>query len=271
MVLALTDSAGAKTKIPGVSFSEIGQLAGVSNTDWSWASLFADFNNDGYQDLFVSNGYARDYTNMDFLSFAANEKMKEEQENKKMTVQQIIEKMPSAIVKNYIFENNGQLNFSKRTDEWGLDQPGLSNGAAYADLDNDGDLDLVVNNINEEAFVYRNNAEVKVKENGFLKVKLAGLGKNKNGIGAKVQVTCSDKTLFQEMMPTRGFQSSVPHELIFGIGKSTIKSLKITWPDGNVQTLPIDKANQTITLKEEAATRLLPTSRKHFPLFTQES
>lgn len=265
----MPDSARIAKKVPGVTFSEVGQLAGVSNTDWSWASLFADFNNDGYQDLFVSNGYARDYTNMDFLSFAADEKMKEGQANQKMTVQQIIEKMPSAVVKNYIFQNDGQLNFTKRTQEWGLDQPGLSNGAAYGDLDNDGDLDLVVNNINEVASLYRNNLETKAKENNFLKVKLAGSDKNKNGIGAMVQLICADKTLSQEMMPTRGFQSSVPHELVFGLGKSAIKSLQVTWPGGKTQTIENVKPNQIITLKEEEAVAPSTSPASHPTLFTQ--
>ncbi|MDO1444953.1 VCBS repeat-containing protein [Rhodocytophaga aerolata] len=267
--MQLTDSAGKPNPVKGVSFSEIGQLAGVSNTDWSWAPLFADFNNDGHQDLFISNGYARDYTNMDFLSFAADEKMKEGQGSQKMTMQQIIGKMPSAIVKNYIYENKGDLTFAKQTEKWGLDQTSISTGAAYADLDNDGDLDLVVNNTNEAAFVYQNNLENQVKDHRFLKVKLIGEGKNKQGIGATVQLICSDKTLVQEMMPTRGFQSSVPAELVFGLGTSDLQQIQVTWPSGKIQTISSLKPNQTITLQEKEASLPSTPQATTSLLFTQ--
>lgn len=267
--IQLTDSARKPGKTNDVSFSEIGQLAGISNTDWSWAPLFADFNNDGYQDLFISNGYARDYTNMDFLSFAADEKMKEGQGSQKMTMQQIIGKMPSAIVKNYIYQNKGNLTFTKQTEEWGFNQTSISNGAAYADLDNDGDLDLVVNNTNEAAFVYQNNLEKQTNNNHFLKVKLAGEGKNKQGIGATVQIICNDKILVQEMMPTRGFQSSVPAELVFGLGKSEVKSIRVTWPGGKVQTISTIKPDQTLTLQEKEASHPTAPPKTTSSFFTQ--
>jgi enediyne biosynthesis protein E4 len=267
----LTDSTGKPEEIKGISFSEIGQLAGVSNTDWSWAPLFADFNNDGHQDLFISNGYARDYTNMDFLSFAADEKMKEGQGSQKMTMQQIIGKMPSAIVKNYIYENKGNLTFTKQTEEWGLSQTSISTGAAYADLDNDGDLDLVVNNTNEAAFVYQNNLEKQVKGHRFLKVKLVGEAQNKQGIGATVKLICRDKTLVQEMMPTRGFQSSVPAELFFGLGKSEVQGVQVTWPSGKTQTISSVTPNQTITLHEKDASTPANSPESTSPLFTQEN
>ncbi|QHT66555.1 VCBS repeat-containing protein [Rhodocytophaga rosea] len=269
--IQLSNSTGKPENIKGVSFSEIGQLAGVSNTDWSWAPLFADFNNDGYSDLFISNGYARDYTNMDFLSFAADEKMKEGQGGQKMTVQQVIGKMPSAIVKNYMYENKGNLTFAKQTEAWGFNQTSISTGAAYADLDNDGDLDLVVNNTNEAAFVYQNNLEIQTKDLHFLKVKLAGEGKNTQGIGAMVQVICKDKTLVQEMMPTRGFQSSVPAELVFGLGTSEIQQVKLTWPGGKVQMLASVKLDQTITLQEKDASVSTSSPEPSAPLFTQEN
>jgi enediyne biosynthesis protein E4 len=269
--MQLTDSTGKPEKINGVAFSEIGQLAGVSNTDWSWAPLFADFNNDGYSDLFISNGYARDYTNMDFLSFAADEKMKEGQGGQKMTVQQVIGKMPSAIVKNYMYENKGNLTFAKQTEAWGFDQTSISTGAAYADLDNDGDLDLVVNNTNEAAFVYQNRLEAQAKDRHFLKVKLAGAGKNQQGIGAIVQVICKDRTLVQEMMPTRGFQSSVPAELVFGLGTSEIQQVKVTWPGGKVQTLTSVKPDQVITLQEKDASVNSDSPELPVPIFIQEN
>jgi hypothetical protein len=254
--------------VPPVAFSEIGQLAGVSNTDWSWAALFADFNRDGRQDLFVSNGYARDYTNMDFLYFAAEARTKERQGSPQLPAGQVIEKMPAAPVPNYVFENTGGLAFAKRTAEWGLGGAGLSNGAACGDLDNDGDLDLVVNNLNAAAAVYRNNGEVHTKGNGFLKVRLAGAKRNKNGIGAKVQVVCTDQTLTQEMMLSRGFQSAVPPELVFGLGRAAIRGVRVTWPSGKVQTVAGVAPNQTLTLQEEDGTVLPPPPAGTAPAFT---
>ena len=168
----------------GQSFSEIGQFSGISNTDWSWSPLIADLDNDGYKDIYITNGYKRDYTNMDFTNFAVQEKLNEKKGEKKMVVTEFIKKIPSIIVANYIYKNNTDATFKKVTDDWGLNQKSLSNGSAYADLDNDGDLDLVVNNIDQEAFVYRNNSELLTK-NHYLKLKLKGNTKNTFGIGSK--------------------------------------------------------------------------------------
>ncbi len=176
----------------GQSFSEIGQFSGISNTDWSWASLFADFDNDGFKDVFITNGYKRDYTNMDFMNFAVQEKLKENKTGKQTAIMQLLENIPSTVEENYTYHNNGDLTFTKVNSDWGLDQKSLSNGAAYADLDNDGDLDLVVNNIEKEAFVYRNNSE-KFNKNRFLKIRLNGDGKNTFGMGLKSPFTLADK------------------------------------------------------------------------------
>jgi len=236
------------------TFSEIGQLAGISNTDWSWAPLFADLDNDGWKDLYVSNGYLRDYTNMDFLKYKYDFIQKKGR-LKKEEVLDIIKQMPSSNVVNYTYQNKGDLTFNDIGTQWGLALPSSSNGAAYADLDNDGDLDLVVNNINLPAFIYRNNGE-KQTQNHFLQIKLAGAGKNTDGYGATVTIYQKNNKQYLEQMPARGFQSTVSPVLHFGLGKETsIDSLRIVWLGGKEQMLTNIKADQLLTLKENDATR----------------
>jgi hypothetical protein len=236
----------------GTSFSEIGQFSGISNTDWSWASLFADLDLDGYKDLFITNGYKRDYTNMDFINYAVQEKLKENKTGQQTAIMDLIEKIPSTVEENYTYRNKGDLTFEKVNSSWGLDQKSLSNGAAYADLDNDGDLDLVVNNIDAEAFVYRNNSETQTSHN-YLKIQLKGEGKNTFGIGAKVTVYSAGKKLAQEMIPTRGYQSSMGHDLTFGLGEAAIDSLTVFWPDDRIQTLENIVPNQVLILHQKDA------------------
>ncbi|SOE22361.1 Repeat domain-containing protein [Spirosomataceae bacterium TFI 002] len=234
----------------GKSFSEIGQFAGVYGTDWSWSTLFCDLDNDGFKDLYITNGVKKDYTNMDFMNFAVQEKLNENKSGVQMSIDKLLENIPGSLVENYTYRNNGNLTFSKVNEDWGLNEKSLSNGAAYADLDNDGDLDLVVNNTESEAFVYRNNSEIHSK-NKFLKVKLIGTGMNTFGIGSKVILTIGDKKIAQELMPTRGFESSVSSDLVFGLGTSDIvEELKVIWPDGKVQALKNIKPNQTISFNQ---------------------
>jgi hypothetical protein len=235
------------------TFSEVGQLAGVSNTDWSWAPLFADLDNDGWKDLYVSNGYLRDFTNMDFLKYKYDFIQKKGR-LKKEEVLDIISKMSSSNVVNYTFQNKGDLTFSDVGKQWGLTVPSSSNGAAYADLDNDGDLDLVVNNINAPAFIYRNNGE-KRTQNHFLQIKLNGADKNTDGLGATVTIYQKSNKQYLEQMPARGFQSTVSPVLHFGLGKETlVDSLRIVWLGGKEQLLTNVKADQLLTLKESDAT-----------------
>lgn len=236
------------------SFSEIGQLAGVNSTDWSWSPLLADFDNDGYKDLHITNGFPKDITNRDFIMYrmqGLNSNVPMDALNKQLM--EVIKKLPSARKPNYIYRNKGNFTFSNQTKAWGLDVPSFSNGAAYADLDGDGDLDLVTNNINEKAFIYRNNAE-KQTRNNYLRIKLQGDKANAAGYGAKVKLTQHSKEQFQEYSPYRGFMSTVEPFLHFGLGQdSVVTTLEVIWPDGKVQRLENVKGNQVLTLHHKNA------------------
>jgi hypothetical protein len=251
------------------TFSEVGQLAGVSNTDWSWAPLLADFDNDGWKDLFVTNGFLRDYTNMDFIRYMESYTQQKGGRIQREDVLALVHKMPSSNVNNYIYRNNRDLTFSNKIRDWGLQQASNSNGAAYADLDNDGDLDLVANNINQPAFIYQNQADKQLKHH-YLQLKLAGKGGNTAGIGAKVTLYAAGQQQFQEQMPSRGFQSSVAPVLHFGLGANKqLDSLRIVWPGGKQQRLTQVKANQLLTLEEKNATRAYRRPGPGQPAFSE--
>ncbi len=238
------------------TFSEIGQLAGVSNTDWSWSALFADFDNDGYKDLFISNGYVKDYTSMDFIKFTMEEQLKGKNgTGEPMTPLQYIAKMPSNPKSNYLFRNTGRLRFDNVGSAWGIDQTGVTSGAVYVDLDNDGDLDLVTNNINDYAGIYINQAREQNK-NHFVKLALKGDGLNTKGTGARVMVYAGGEKFLQENFPTRGFQSGVDNILNFGLGNhARIDSVKITWADDRQHTYTYLQADTTYVLNASDAVR----------------
>jgi enediyne biosynthesis protein E4 len=239
------------------TFSEMAQLSGVSNTDWSWAPLFADFDNDGWKDLFVTNGYVHDYTNLDFLKYMGDYLQDNRGNVRRENLLELARKMPSSNVINYVLKNKGDLTFENKAASWGIDKPSNSGGAAYADLDNDGDLDLVINNINENAFIYRNYAN-KVSKNNYLSVKLEGEKLNSFGIGTKVILYRSDKIQTQEQLISRGYQSSVSPVLNFGVGKeSSVDSIHIIWGRGKEQWLFNQSVNRQIIAKEFEAKQTL--------------
>ncbi len=235
------------------TFSEIGRLAGVSNTDWSWSPLFADFDNDGYKDLFVSNGYLRDYTNKDFLRYWGDYKLKKAIDREPALLMDLIKAMPSTLVANYVFKNNQNLTFSNKQQEWGMNTPVISSGAVYADLDNDGDLDLVVNNINENAFLYKNNSR-EINNTAYLSITLKGNQGNSQALGAKVYVYNKAGVQYQEVNSCRGYLSAVPAVLHFGLGsEQAADSIRIIWPGNKTALLKNVAANQHLKLQQTDA------------------
>ena len=258
----------------GIPYQEIGLMAGISKTDWSWSPLFVDMDNDGYRDLLITNGFPRDITDLDFGEFNFNMR-------RYLSPIQILDSIPVVKIPNYAYKNNGNGLFSDVGQEWGLNVPSFSNGAVFADLDNDGDMDYVVNNINDEAFLFENTLD-KQKELGhnFLMVDLLGPETNTSGIGAKIAIRFNDDSLqYYEHHLSRGYMSSVHDIAHFGLGESgDIKCLEILWPDGKFQKLNGVKVNQTIQLNYTDASQVSPnevafpfTPKKTAPIYKEVS
>ncbi len=217
-------------------FLETGYYSGVAASDWSWGGLIFDADNDGLSDLYVCNGIYNDVTDQDFIDFFANDVIQRMVlTGEKDEMEQVINKMPSRPIANKAFRNLGNLKFSDKAADWGLAQPSFSNGAAYGDLDNDGDLDLVVNNVNQKAFVYQNKTE-QLQKNNYIGISLKGKKINSFAIGSTVKIYQGDQVLSRELIPSRGFQSSVDYKLIVGLGNKTVDSLAIIWPDQTVSS-----------------------------------
>ena len=231
------------------TFSDISFLSGVSSTDWSWSALFEDYDNDGDKDLMVTNGFYRDLGNLDYINYQTRlRNPMGKQDAKREEKLKAIKNLDNVPLQNYLFENNNDLTFTKRSDDWGFTKKGFSNGVCYADLDNDGDLDMIMNCFNEKARVYKNNSNELIK-NAYLNIKLKGKLPNVQGIGSKLWVYVNGKMQFREFYPYRGYESSMQPFIHFGLGKNAkVDSLKIEWPDGNRQTEYNIKANHTITL-----------------------
>ncbi|QHT71475.1 VCBS repeat-containing protein [Rhodocytophaga rosea] len=233
-------------------FSEIGQLAGIDKTDWSWSPLLADFDNDGFKDLFITNGYLKDITDKDFINYSENKKMFQEAKEANATLLALMDAQDGVKIPNYAFKNNCDLTFTKALD-WGFDQPTYSNGAAFGDLDNDGDLDLVINNINDPASVYKNEAQ-RLDGRNYLQVSLQGDSLNRMALGAKVVLKYKGNIQLHEHTLYRGYQSTVDNTVHFGLGKvNTVDTIDIYWPDGRKQQLLHVKANQRLTINHRQA------------------
>ena len=229
------------------TFSEIGQLAGISATDWSWAPLFADFDNDGFTDLFVSNGFLKDFTNLDFINYR-NEYL----QNSNVTgegINELIKKMPATKVGNYAFRNTNGIQFENQSESWGLSKPGNSNGAVYADLDLDGDLDLVLNNLNEPAQVFKNNTSERSKPN-CLQIRLKGLDGNSDGIGASVSVYQNGILNYQEQQVYKGYQGNVTALMHFGLGEGKVDSVEVRWKNNRISRIKNPDINQILEVDE---------------------
>ena len=250
------------------TFSEIGRLAGVYQTEWSWSPLLADFDNDGMRDLLITNGFPRDITDRDFVNF----RMKV---NSLASPEYLLDEVPSVKVANYAYKNNGDLTFTDVTKKWGFDRPSFSNGAAYADLDNDGDLDYILNNINDPAFIYENtlyDRKNKTDSTRFLRIQLKGTKQNPQGLGAKIWLWAGGKMQYHEQTVYRGYISTVEDVVHFGLGTATIAdSLKIIWPGGKQQLLQQVKAGEVLELDISNATGTASLAKQETgPMLLQE-
>lgn len=236
------------------TFVEVGQLAGISMTDWSWASLIADFDNDGKKDIFISNGFPRFYTDLDFLNDVLWKQYPDENlPEDPNQIYNLVRQMKKVEMHNFAFQNKSDLLFEDVTNEWGLDQYAVSGASGYVDLNNSGALDLVVNNINEPPFIFRNRSPEQ-NSNNYLKVRLQGEGGNTLGTGAKVTLTTADNPVFfQEAYQTRGFQTSIDPRLHFGLGSYSKVDVEVIWPNQSRQIIEGVDANQTVTINQQDA------------------
>jgi enediyne biosynthesis protein E4 len=232
-------------------FLETANYSGVSGTDWSWGALFFDADNDGYNDIYVCNGINHDVTNLDFMDFFANDVVQNMiVSGQKQNLDSVLSHIPVHPLPNKAFKNNGNLTFTDAGTTWGFTGPSFSNGAAYADLDNDGDLDLVVNNENQAAFVYRNNSREQ-NGNNYIGVLLKGRGQNRGAIGSKIKVYHGGEVFYREVVPGRGFQSSVDYKQIIGLGKlQEVDSLIVVWPDRSYSKYEHPAVNKVHTLEQ---------------------
>ena len=236
------------------SFSEVAYYSGVEATDWSWAGLLFDMDNDGLKDIFITNGINHDLTDLDFVDFFANDIIqKMALTGRKESIDSIINKMPIKPQPNYAYKNNGDITFDNANEDWGFDLPSRSNGAAYGDLDNDGDLDLVINNVNTETFIYKNNTD-SMKDNNFIRIQFKGDSINPFAIGTSATLYFGKNIVNQELIPSRGFQSSMDYTMTIGLGTfDKLDSIRVIWPNNKTIKLVDVTANKTLSLKQKDA------------------
>lgn len=242
-------------------FYEIAYFSGVAASDWSWGGLIFDADNDGWSDIFACNGIYHDVTNLDFMTFFANDVIQRMVlSGKKEEIDEIINKMPSVPLSNKAFKNNGNLTFDDASAAWGLNQPSFSNGSAYGDLDNDGDLDLITNNVNGPAFIYRNNAREQ-QANHYMAITLKQPERNTYAVGSLIKVFSGNTTYTREVIPTRGFQSSVDYKNIIGLGtNSTPDSMMIFWPDRSYSTYYNPPTDTSYVINKPADTKKISST-----------
>ncbi|MDX1586169.1 MAG: VCBS repeat-containing protein, partial [Balneolaceae bacterium] len=235
------------------TFSEVGRYAGVEATDWSWGANIADFNLDGKRDLFVANGIYQDLTNIDYLQKVSQEEtVRMIVSDSTVNFERLIDMIPSTPMSKYAFSNRGSMQFADSSKAWGLDRPGFSNGSAYADLDNDGDLELIINNLNSQASIYRNNFREQNRNGNWLKIALKGKTPNTFAVGSQVTIWAEGKQWYAEQIPIRGFQSTVDHRIHVGLGDVTsIDSLLVQWPDGAYSKLNDLETNRMIEINRD--------------------
>ncbi|MBT1708364.1 VCBS repeat-containing protein [Fulvivirgaceae bacterium PWU5] len=240
------------------TFSDIGYLAGIYATDWSWSALMADLDNDSRQDMLITNGYRKDITNLDFMAYSKEASKFGTDAIRLKHALKAVEALEGVPKPDLLFHNEGNLRFANASQAWGITHEAYGNGAAYADLDNDGDLDLVVNNINERAFVYQNTSvDLDAAHHHYLRIQLKGPAANQNGVGARVTLHQHGQRQVREYAPQRGYQSTVEPYLHFGLGESTVvDTVHIRWPDGYEQMLTAVPANQVLTVNSKDATRV---------------
>lgn len=257
------------------TFSEISRMAGTSATDWSWGALIFDMDNDGLKDIFVANGIFKDLTDQDYVNYIGDPRTVREilkRENK--VIKRLIDSIPSEPLANSVFKNRGQLSFEDNAQKWGLDHASFSNGSAYGDLDNDGDLDLVVSNVNMPPFFYQNNAQAIANKNHWISIKLIGYDKNTNALGTKLIAHCNNEAYFQEHMTMRSYQSTTDHRIHFGIGShDKVDSLVVIWPDLTQSKVHNIKADTFLTLDYKIEQRIpyQPADNSKDPLFNSSS
>ncbi len=242
----------AKDSLP--RFSEIGQLAGISNTDWSWSALLTDFDNDGLKDVFISNGFLRDFTNLDFMKYTGDIYNEAREKNTEVDYVKIIQQLPQTKLINYVFQNKDGIKFVNQSEAWGFSRKAITNGAVYADLDNDGDQDIIANCLNDYPLVYRNNNE-SMSDNRYIKIRLKGMGNNTFGLGSKIWIKAEGKTIFQEAYYSRGYQSSTEPVIMVGVGAvPRLEEVKVQWSDGTYSILNNVATNQQIIVEQKNTT-----------------